>query len=140
LPPPDSEHYAATLQQWLRDSTVIDSLSRLVNTDSLYRLNRAMLEARDPHDLIAPIDCEIFRLTTRHGTLPAEVAIDRMRDTLWKTADRAALRRLASVEGRVTMLESDAEHCGDPGPAAPTQIKGTDLNFTTRRPSADRIP
>jgi hypothetical protein len=131
----DSARYRVELARWLRDSSLIDSLSRQVNTDSLYALGRAMLTAEDPHSLMQAIVCEHFRLAWLHGIRPAELALKRMSDTLYGYADGQTLRRLAAVKGHPTMLAADEKVCGIPGKEAPSEIKGILLNATARRPA-----
>jgi hypothetical protein len=83
----DSIAYSRRLSQWLRDSMVVDSLSRAVPTDSLYRLYRAMLFAKAPRPYLEPILCLQTNLNWRYGMQPAARAINRMKDTLWKRGD-----------------------------------------------------
>src|SRR5687768_4155157 len=58
------ETVAAALR---RDSTVIDSIVRSANTDSLYRLYRTMLYAPTPAPIYQQIICESFRIGERYG-------------------------------------------------------------------------
>jgi len=68
--------------KWVRDSIVRDSISRTINTDSLYRTWRRMLHAPDPVPLMGLIYCEGARLAWRYGTIPSLAASERMEDTL----------------------------------------------------------
>jgi hypothetical protein len=127
----DSATYAATLNKWLRDSAVIDSLSRLVNTDSLYRLYRRMLvPTTDSGAVLNAIACEGERLGVRHGSLPSRDAIDRMLDTLWQGLDPKRIEVLEAYPGR-PIIVSTATGCPITGPEAPREVAGTSLD--TRR-------
>ena len=130
----DSARYEIAIAQWRKDSTVIDSLSRRINTDQLYHLGRALLTAQDPQSLMQSIVCEHFRLSWLHGIRPAEMALKRMSDTLYGYADGETLRRLSQVKGYPVMLAADEKVCGIPGREAPTEVKGIVLNGSKRRP------
>jgi hypothetical protein len=83
---------------------MMDSLSRLVRTDSLARLfTRAVDGPDDAIPAIArEITCEISRLSWRHGMSPASVAMRRMNDSLWtRHQDRYARmsERLSGYQG-----------------------------------------
>jgi hypothetical protein len=81
---PDSA-YQQELADWLRDSTVLDSMSRLVPTDSLYRLYRRALEPSGvPRELVQRVWCEELRLTLQYGMIPSERAVDRLLDTVYR--------------------------------------------------------
>ena len=55
----DSAKYSEDSIKWVHDSIVVDSISRTVNTDSLYRLIRAQLRADNPVPIQRAIDCEM---------------------------------------------------------------------------------
>lgn len=44
----DSVKYVTESTKWVRDSVAIDSISRTINTDSLFHLLRAQLHAENP--------------------------------------------------------------------------------------------
>lgn len=81
----DSTRYVQESTKWVRDSIVRDSISRTINTDSLYRTYRRMLDAADPVPLMGLIYCEGARLAWRYGAIPAVAATERMEDTLVAT-------------------------------------------------------
>src|SRR6478672_3750071 len=86
----DSVAYHQRLAQWLRDSIVVDSVSRTVPTDSLQHLFRTLLGSPDPAPVLQEIDCEQFRLSWRYGSLPVMDAVQRMLDTTLNANDRHA--------------------------------------------------
>src|SRR5437764_92963 len=60
--------YMARLAQWLRDSVVLDSMTRLVNTDSLYKLYRRALEPPGVTlALMTEVSCEEVRVRIGFG-------------------------------------------------------------------------
>jgi hypothetical protein len=98
---------AALLKEQQRRIASFDSAVRMVNTDSAYRLWRAMLTAPDVRKGQLAVMCEIIRLQYRHGRA-ADVAIDRMNDTLWRGADPAAVQRLdAGLSGESPQIGRD---------------------------------
>lgn len=137
----DSVAYVGRLAKWREDSIRIDSIARTINTDSLYRIYRAMLQSEDPGALRQPAMCEETRLGARYGTLPAEVATTRMRDTLYGPNDEPRLtemrRRLSQERRFVTIVPA---LCGGLGPRAPQQIGGTYLSATAGPPIPPHKP
>lgn len=135
-PPPDSAH-AALLQRYVRDSTVLDSLSRLVNTDSLRALYRLALEPSvSGEKLLQEAWCEETRLMVMHGVIPARKAIDRMLDTVY--ADRGIRGRddafgvLAARAPRSSGVDGRA--CGRMPPRSPEIVAGIRVNQNLARP------
>ena len=129
----DSVAYEQQLAAWLRDSAVIDSIARTIDTDSLYRVHRSALTADNPEPVYQQIACEGDRLYIRHGTIAAELAIARMRDTLWKPGEEDEVRRMRARLPRV--VELSTEHCQPyTGPKAPKRIGDTPLNTRAPRP------
>jgi hypothetical protein len=97
-PPPPPPRTAppfdpALVREQQRRVAAFDSVVRIVNTDSLYRLWQAMLTAPDIRATQLLVDCELQRLSYRYGRA-AYYATKRMNDTLWKRADPAAVRRM----------------------------------------------
>src|SRR3954464_354859 len=74
----DSAEYSVNLVRWMRDSALMDSISRTINTDSLYRLFHAALRPQPMVPIVRAITCERNRLGARHGSIPARAAISRM--------------------------------------------------------------
>jgi hypothetical protein len=126
--------YQARLAAWLRDSAVIDSITRTVDTDSLYRLHRSALAADNPEPIYQQIGCEGDRLYLRYGGNAARIAIKRMRDAVYKPGEADDVRRMEARLPRV--VELSTEHC-EPytGPRAGTRLGETPLNTITPRPS-----
>jgi hypothetical protein len=72
------------LAEWLRDSTVLDSVTRTVPTDSLYHIFRTALGPKGTtSEHIRQMVCEQVRLGIRYGHVPAARAFDRMLDTVY---------------------------------------------------------
>lgn len=109
------------------DSLVIDSLSRLVNTDSLYRLNHALITATDIPGLLQAAACEQSRLVRRHGVRPLELALRRMEDTLWKNGPADGNSRIASRITAPGMVTVGERACGSNGPVRPESVDGVML-------------
>lgn len=86
----DSAQYAVDSAKWAHDVFVLDSISRSINTDSLYRLYHLELAARDPAAIEHAILCETDHLFTVYGDEPAGRAETRMEDTVYTSAERAS--------------------------------------------------
>ena len=130
--------YAAKLKKYLRDSTVLDSLTKLVQTDSLYRLYRQALQSKNVDvNLVAQVWCEELRLTTRHGIIPADRAINRLRDTVYRDIGvHDAFDYLASRAPDEGHFNSSV--CGELPPPGPRVIDGTSTDIEPRRPPPRR--
>jgi hypothetical protein len=95
-----------------RRIAAFDSVVRLVNTDSAYKLWHAMLTAPDIRKAQLAMMCENAHLSDRYGRA-AYVALRRMADTLWRSDDRALVARMdARLEGGSPAIR--AETCGPP--------------------------
>ena len=82
---PADSAYRVALVKYERNSSTLDSLTRLVNTDSLYRLYRAALEPNKATvELVQRVSCEEAHVSIRYGVVPAERATKRMRDTVYR--------------------------------------------------------
>lgn len=132
--------YKARLAQWLRDSVVLDSMSRLVNTDSLYKLYRRALEPPGVTlALMTEASCEEVRLNIGFGPIPASRAIRAVQDTMYR--DRGIRDGMgyfiahAPAEGEI---EGGRSRCGPYPPAAPKVIGTTRLD--TELPQRPRAP
>lgn len=105
--------YPGTVAEWQRDSALVDSLSRLVRTDTLYHAYHASLDAKDLQAAHQQLTCMREELHLRHGLYPAQLAIERMEDTVWTRAD---LSRVRAHNARLpaAMVLSLNEACGFP--------------------------
>lgn len=63
---------------------VIDSVASTINTDTLYRAYRSMLVAPHPESVAPLIDCLESKMMWQHGMYPADRAVKRMEDTVWR--------------------------------------------------------
>ncbi len=110
-----------------REKFVLDSLSRFVDTDSLYRIREAM---RLPGDTLALLNaslCEVVRLQWRYGVIPAELAMKRMQDTLWRGARSEERRRLELYPGRAVNIA--VTRACEEGPKSPEKVAGVSLDL-----------
>jgi Ni/Co efflux regulator RcnB len=142
----DSARYVQDSVKWVHDSVVRDSISRTVDTDSLYRLYHRMLVAPDPVPIMLLVNCEAGRLTWQYGTIPGMAAIGRMEDTLWRPAERDATNRMwekihnMSVE-EMTHQSVSPSKCGwQWGRKMPEPYRGTELNVLPSRPQRPARP
>ena len=130
----DSTAYERAMTKWISDSLVIDSVSRLINTDSLYRLNRNKVFAADPYPFLQPIACERFRLVRRFGALPLEHAMARMNDTLWKGIPDFTIKRYEATKSHPVSTVVGDDACGVRGPVGPFVVTGVSMNASEGRP------
>jgi hypothetical protein len=128
------------LSHWLHDSIAIDSLSRFVPTDSLARLYRAMYDAQNPRSYVVPVMCLEYDLVFHYGRAPADFAMHRVTDSLWKPGEDG----LGSIERRMpsTALFTVSDSiCGGPiGRRAPDTVAGTWLGYRFLRPARPSRP
>lgn len=110
-----------------RANFVVDSLSQLVNTDSLFRLRRAMLTSIDTAGLFNAMLCESYALQWQHGGIPADRAIKRMQDTVWQDMSSARRRELQRYPGRP--ISGAVTTACERGAKAPTHVDGVSLDI-----------
>jgi hypothetical protein len=132
--------YRVRLAKWLRDSIVLDSMTRLVQTDSLYRLYRHAVEPTGVSAaLVQAVFCEEHRLEIRYGWVPSDRAVHAMLDTVFQ--DRGVRDGFAYFAGRAPAeghVEGGRSVCGPYPPAAPLTIGETRLD--TKLPPRPRAP
>lgn len=140
---PADSAYTSRLAQWLRDSVVLDSMTRLVNTDSLFRLYRRALEpGRVTVALVQQVSCEEERLAIGHESIPAQRAIRAVRDTVYRDHGiRDGFRYFASRAPAEGVIEGGRGRCGPYPPRAPRIIGTTRLDTELgTRPRPPRKP
>jgi hypothetical protein len=127
---PADSAYASRLARWLRDSVVLDSVTRLVNTDSLFRLYRRALEpGQVTVALVQEVSCEEERLAIGHESIPAQRAIQAVRDTVYRDHGiRDGFRYFASRAPAEGVIEGGRGRCGPYPPRAPRVIGTTHLD------------
>lgn len=140
----DSAAYVRASAKWVRDSVVRDSISRTINTDSLYRLYHRMLNATDPVPVMLLVNCERGRLTWTYGLEPALHALQRMQDTLWRAGERGLASRMWDRIQNMSVAEMADQgvspgKCGWKSPAR-RAYDGTDLSTIGDRPQSPRRP
>jgi hypothetical protein len=134
----DSSRYEVQLAKWIRDSTVVDSISRIINTDSLYRIMHATLKSAKPSTLLQAANCETDRLSRKYGQLPFDAAYARLKDTVWRGIPKAEVDALDSRLANMSvgeMFESRFRPslCGG-GPLL-NSLGGTALDASAGRPA-----
>lgn len=129
---PEVQAYRAKLEQWRRDSMVIDSLSRLVNIDSLVRLRRLALQAGSERAFRQEMLCEFYRLSRRHGYRPAQRAAERV-DAAFSAEELTRYDQIKARTGSGLYRVSDTA-CGPIGEMAPQDIDGVSLTEPRIRP------
>lgn len=141
----DSAQYVLDSAKWVHDAFVRDSISRTVNTDSLYHLYREMLTAPNPVPIMLLVNCERGRLTWLYGS-PAIAAMTRMGDTLWHKDERDAanfmwdkLRNMTAAE--LVQQGTNPVKCGWRGlPKMPEVYNGTNVDVIPPRPRPPKRP
>ena len=141
----DTAKYIQDSTKWARDSIVRDSISRSINTDSLYRLYHRMLAASEPVSIMFLVRCEEGRLPWRYGVEPATAAMTRMNDTLWRSDEREAANRMWDKIRDMSVGEMAGQgvnnvKCGWPRPKMAESYRGTNLVFIDPRPVAPKRP
>ena len=129
------------LARWLRDSVVLDSVTRLVKTDSLYKLYRRALEPPGVTlALMTEVSCEEVRLDIRFGSVPASRAIHAVQNTMYRDRGiRDGMRYFIAHAPAEGMIEGGRSRCGPYPPAAPKAIGTTRLDTElSQRPRAPR--
>jgi hypothetical protein len=135
----DSGAYEAALAIWLRDSAVVDSVSRTVDTDSLYRLYRRLLTDPNPAPLVQEIACEEWRLRRRYKPLPFEAAERRMLDTVWLPHETDAVRQVNARLSGIDEPTADRWTCGgEVERVVPEVVSGAPMSMGTVRPVPPR--
>lgn len=124
------------LAKWLRDSAVVDSLSRFVNTDSLYHTYHRLLTSEDARVVLPAAACQRWRLRKRHGFGPATMAIERMFDTLWTPADSQLLdESFARLKGGAVEESENDDDCDVRGIVpGPDTVNGVSTMLLGSRP------
>jgi len=133
-PNTDSFDFATPAQ-----SRVIDSVAGTINTDSLYRAYHSMLSDPHPEEVLPLIGCIEQLLMWRHGMYPAERAIARMRDTLWRGADSAANAMLARLPSS-GVVDENHSLCGPFGERGPLTVDGFPMDPLASDSSSRRHP
>jgi hypothetical protein len=132
--------YRAQLVAWRRDSAVLDSLTRIVNTDALYRLYRhALLPTGVTLPLMNAIACEELRLGVQYGAVASDRAINRMLDTVYRDIGvNDGLEYLARHAPREGQIETGYDRCKPMPPAVPRTIGSTRTDVELPRPRSPR--
>lgn len=127
-PPDDDDGFAEMSPTQQR---VIDSVSRTIDTDSLYHVYHSMLSMPHPEAALPLLGCVEELLIWRHGMYPADRAIARMRDTLWRGLDSASDAMLARLPSTGVVGQADSL-CGPFGQRGPLIVEGVMLDPLAR--------
>jgi hypothetical protein len=137
----DSAAYETALAKWLRDSLVVDSVSRTINTDSLYRLYRKMLHHSNPSIVMQEIACEEWRIRRLYRALPSIEAQRRMSDTVWRPGEGDAVRQMNKRLPEIGQITQGPFACGgDVERLVPAEVNGTPMSTSLPRPIPPRRP
>ena len=122
--------YQVALQEWLRDSAVLDSMTRQANTDNLYQLYRQALSPQGVTlGLMSAVACEELRLGIRYGAVPSDRAINAMLDTVYRDIGvKDGLEYFATRAPSEGKIETGLSQCQPIPPAAPKLIGDTRLD------------
>lgn len=123
-----STYYEGTVADWQRDSAIVDSVSRLIPTDKVYDAYRNLPFATDLRAAQQDRYCLELELEFRYGRFPARLAIQRMKDTLWRPADSAQSR---AYQERARLAVPLTTECGFP--------KALLLSSDTMPPAVNRV-
>ena len=133
--------YQAKLRNWRRDSVVLDSVTREINTAKLYALYRQALGREGVTlRLMTELACEEVRLGRHYGIVAWQRASKAVRDTVYRdlgeTDGLAYIARHAPSEGGV----ETGENCRPLPPRAPQKIGETRLDVEFPRPWPGKAP
>lgn len=123
----DSAAYERAVAVYERDSAVIDSIATQVPTDSIVRLYRALSTSRNPASVESALFCEITRLAFVYGSLPANMALERVRHLA--PPDRPGPSRVLTMGDNCVLPRRPIERVGS-----------TSLRFYSERPVPPRRP
>ena len=131
--------YQAKLRNWRRDSAVLDSVTREVNTAKLYALYRQALGKEGVTlRLMTELGCEEVRLGIQYGEVPWQRASNAVRDTVYRDIGVSDgldyIARHAPDEGVV----ETGQNCRPLPPRAPKTIGETRLDAEFPRPRPGR--
>lgn len=136
----DSAEYVRQVDQWRRDSSVIDSIARTINTDSLRSLYRAVWNLPHAAAAMQELICEQTRLSRRFGAIPAGIAQEKVQRQEWGTDQKQIDRHLDQRMPSSGTIEISNERCHLTGARGPDSLNGTSLNFVSPRPTPPRRP
>jgi hypothetical protein len=130
----ESLTYARQLDRWHHDSVVVESLSRPIRTESLLRLYHSLLTEKNPRPFLDSILCAQAHLSWRYGALPAEAAINRVRDTVLKIHGANSMNEAEARMPTSDLISLSNAKCGEPGSKAPDSVDGTSIEIRAPRP------
>ena len=139
----DSARFVLDSIQWERDVRVRDSISRSINTDTLYWIYRAMLAKPDP-ELFARAHCVTSGIAYVYGSVPGLAAVKRMTDTVWKPGEAEAVRRMENRFENMTVPERMMQSVNPAkchwGRLSDSLVDGTPVDYIRSRPIRPKPP
>jgi hypothetical protein len=122
--------YRLRLARWLRDSSVLDSITHVVRVDSLYQLYRRALEPSGASlAVVQAVFCEEIHLAIQYGYVPSSRAIQALRDTVYRDHGvREGFAYFAAHSPPEGHVAGGRSACGSSPAAAPSHIGQTRLD------------
>jgi len=136
----DSADFMRRLDRWQRDSAVIDSIVRTIDTDSLRALYRAAWTLPQAALAVQEIVCEQARLAWKYGDAAVGIVQRTIEREEWDADQQKIDRHMARRLPAATTFELSNERCHRTGPRAPDSLNGTPLNVSSPRPIPPRRP
>ena len=136
----DSAEYSRRLERWRRDSTVIDSIARTINSDSLRSLYRAAWNLPQAAPAVQDIVCEQARLARKYGHAAVGIVQTAIERQEWGTNQQEIDRHIGQRLPNSTAFELSNERCHLTGARTPDSLNGTPLNMLGPRPNPPHHP
>jgi hypothetical protein len=126
--------YHAKLASWLRDSAVIDSVSRTIDASEMIAAYDAMVTAPNPLLLQPRVLCEHVRLAWDYGSLPTDAVAERARDSVMRRRGRDAFGEAFRRTPERAVVEGPDNHCRGTRERPLERVGQTSLEFKYSRP------
>jgi hypothetical protein len=135
----DSTAYVATLDRWLRDSAVVDSVTRTVDITELVAAIRTMVKAPQPLNEMPTVSCARRRIFWDHGSLAADAAMAKAQDSVIRLLGEKAFAD-ATARTPASALVEGAPYgtCRGKRPEPLRSVGGTRLDAQDPRPMPPR--
>jgi hypothetical protein len=130
----DSAAYPAKLAVWLRDSAIVDSVSRTIDASELIAAYDAMVTAPNPLTLQPRVLCEHVRLTWDYGSLPTDAVAERARDSVARRHGRGVFDEAFRRTPERAVVEGPGNQCRGTRERPLERVGQTSLEFKDPRP------
>jgi hypothetical protein len=135
----DSTAYVASLDRWLRDSAVVDSVSRLVDLTELVAAYREMATGAEPAIGMKQVSCAQLRVSWDYGGLAAASALERANDSIKHLFGEKAFAEAVDRMGNYPSVGSDDfKRCRGKQPERRKSVGNTPLDTREPRPLPPR--